>query len=86
MNAALRMKSEKSCSWELVDLNNPDELELMTSSSMKNEASPEIQHLNQQITLIDTQAKVIRDECFQRMSVLYQLPSGEQLHRFDKPL
>ena len=42
MNAALRMKSEKSCSWELVDLNNPDELEQMTSSSMKNEASPEI--------------------------------------------
>jgi hypothetical protein len=78
MNAALRMKSEKSCSWELVDLNNPDELELMTSSSMKNEASPEIQHLNQQITLIDTQAKVIRDECFQRMSVLYQLPSGDR--------
>eukprot|EP01043_Picozoa_sp_COSAG02_P039733 COSAG02_NODE_3157_length_7260_cov_20.933808_10_plen_134_part_00 len=50
----------------------------MTSSSMKNEASPEIQHLNQQITLIDTQAKVIRDECFQRMSVLYQLPSGDR--------
>eukprot|EP01043_Picozoa_sp_COSAG02_P055687 COSAG02_NODE_6499_length_3536_cov_86.400640_2_plen_94_part_00 len=45
---------------------------------MKNEASPEIQHLNQQITLIDTQAKVIRDECFQRMSVLYQLPSGDR--------
>eukprot|EP01043_Picozoa_sp_COSAG02_P109823 COSAG02_NODE_45927_length_353_cov_0.594488_1_plen_64_part_10 len=24
------------------------------------------------------QAKVIRDECFQRMSVLYQLPSGDR--------
>ena len=45
LRRAVSVKSEKSCSWELVDLNNPDELELMTSSSMKNEASPEIQKL-----------------------------------------
>ena len=90
MTTALRSKMVDACDWQLVDMENQTAVDEAIRKDMDSSASPEIQHLNDRITSIDSQITLAQAEYYSKMRVLYQLPGGERTRRVEtkdyKPL